>query len=189
MCAVSKTLVKRTFFFFLPTDRIHIYWCNSPLKHIKWLHWQLIPTFIVGHTVHLATQSSKVVFLPFPWKSDYVWLPASGCGHACVCQCSKLKMRRWVSGGLVLEWAGLMCSQQTASDPSSARLNWAPGFIQCGVYLQYSALYKSLLHRRPLRRGHCSSFIHTRTHTSTEHEHAQTHTHARTVAEQTCAEG
>lgn len=105
------------------------------------------------------------VFLPFLCKSDYSWLPVSGCGHACVCKCSEVnEMRRWVSGEPVLEWAGLMCSQQTASDPSLACLNWAPGFIQRRVYLQYSALYKSPLHRRPLRRGHCSSFIQTRTH-------------------------
>lgn len=45
--------------------------------------------------------------------------------------CSELnEMWRWVSMLLVLEWAGLMCSQQTASDPSSARLNWAPRFVQ-----------------------------------------------------------
>lgn len=119
-------------------------------------------------------------------KSDYVWLPVSGCGHACVCQCSELnKMWRWVSREPKSKWAGLMCSQQTASDPSSACLNWAPGFIQSPVYLEYSALYKSRLHRRPLQRGHCSRFIHTWVHMWPVHEHARTHT----VAEQTCAEG
>lgn len=137
------------------------------------------------------------VFLRFPCESDYAWLPVNRRGYACVCQSSEQnKTWRWVSRKLVLKWAGLMCSQQTATDPSSACLNWAPGFIQSRVDLQYTALYKSRLHGRPLQRGHCSSFIHTWTHKRTVHEHAEKHTpHAQhtctahTVAEQTCAEG
>lgn len=83
------------------------------------------------------------------------------------------------------EQDGLMCSQQTASDPSSACLNWAPGFIQCGVYLQYAALYKPLLHRRPLQRGHCSSFIHPWMHSWTVHGHGHTNSHGHTCAHDT----
>lgn len=117
-----------------------------------------------------ASQSSFHTF--FLCKSDYGWLPVSGCGHASVCKCSELnKTRRRVSGEPVLEWAGLMCAQQTASDPSSACLNWAPTFIQCRIYLQYTALYESLLHRRPLQRGHCSSLIHTWMHMRSVHGH------------------
>lgn len=103
----------------------------------------------------------------------HVWLCPATCGHPCVCKVSELnEMWRWVSGELLLEWAGLMCSQQTASDLSSACLNWAAGFVQRRLYLQYRALYKSLLHRRPLQRGHCSGFIHTWLHTPTPHAHA-----------------
>lgn len=145
-----------------------------------------LPSLLDTLYMQLLHITEEVSFFRFPPKSDSVWLPVSRCGHACVCQCSELnKMWRWVSRELVLEWAGLMCSQQTSSDPSSACLNWAPGFIQCRVDLQYSALYKSLLHRRPLRRGHCSSFIHTWMHTWTVHKHTETHACARTHARHT----
>lgn len=124
-------------------------------------------TLTVGHTAYTAALwiTAKCFSYLFPCESDYVWLPVSGCGHACVRQCSELnEMWRWVSGEPVLEWAGLMCSQRTASDPSSACLNRAPGFIQRGVYLQYGALYKSLLHRRPLQRSLWELYSHMNAH-------------------------
>lgn len=121
----------------------------------KLLHWHILPTLIVGISAYSCSLHQwEVIFLPFPCKSDYVWLPVSGCGHACVCPCSELnKMWRWVSGEPVLEWAGLMCSQQTASDPSSACLNWAPGFIQYRPAvlcpLQVSAAQEATAERSP----------------------------------------
>ncbi len=158
----------------------HMYWCNDPFKHSKLLQWHVIPTFIVGYTVHIAAlhiaqKWFSYLFLVNQIMSGSLWADVDM--HVFVSVLNWIKCKGESAGGLLLEWAGLMCSQQTASDPSSACLNWAPGFIQCRVYLQYSALYKSLLHRRPLQRGHCSSFVHTRVHARREHEHTQTHKH------------
>lgn len=82
-------------------------------------------------------------------------LATRGCPRVHASVADWTEMWRWVSGELPSGWAGLMCSQQTAADPSSARLNWAPGFVRRWVYLQYGALYKAELHRG----GHCREVI------------------------------
>ena len=89
------------------------------------------------------------------------------CGPPCVSKCCELnKMWRGVSGELLLEWARLMCSQQTAMDLSSACLNWALRFAHLSEYTCSIVPFTSLLlHRRPLQRGHCRSLIHIGMHT------------------------
>lgn len=93
-------------------------------------------------------------FLPFLCRPHYPRLHVDVCFSTCLEPNEKW---RWVSGELLRERPGLMCSQQTAWDPSSACLNWAAGFARTGVHLQQRALYTPLLHG-PLERGHCRSF-------------------------------
>lgn len=58
-----------------------------------------------------------------------------------------------------LQWAGLMCSQQTAAVPSSARLNWARGFVRRGAQVRSALTFPSLRRTRgPPPRGHSGSF-------------------------------
>lgn len=95
-----------------------------------------------------------VWFLPFLCRWHYPWFHMD----VCFSTCFELNEKwRWVSGELLQERPGLMCSQRTVWDPSSACLNWAARFVQTGVHLQQRALYKPLLYG-PLERGHCRSF-------------------------------
>lgn len=81
---------------------------------------------------------------------------------------------RWVSGEQPSQWARLMCSQQTARDPSSARLIPACGFVRRGVYLRSALTFTSLRHRwGPPRRGHRGAFIRARAHASVTHAVAE----------------
>lgn len=129
----------------------HMY--NSQKKSI-WLqnHWIKTPTFLFSSVhFHLCV---CVWFLPFLCRWHYPWL------HVDVSFSTRFELNekwRWVSGELLRERPGLMCSQRMAWDPSSACLNRAAGFVQTGVHLQQRALYKPLLHG-PLERGHSRSF-------------------------------
>lgn len=84
------------------------------------------------------------------------------------------EMWRWVSGEQQSQWARLMCSQQTATDPSRARLIRACGFVRRGVYLRSALTFTSHRHRQgPPWRGHCSAFIRARAHVSVTHAVAE----------------
>lgn len=170
-------------------------WRVQPLKEnsiniddssILWL----ILYYNYTNTVHVAAEITQGwfsnLFLVSQNVSDYLWADVDM--HVFVSVLNWIKCEGESAGSWCWnEQDGLMCSQQTASDPSSACLNWAPGLIQCGVYLQYTALYKSLLCRRPLQRGHCSSFIHPWMHSWTVHGRGHTNSlaHTRTHARHT----